>query len=803
MNKGIGITACVFCISIVIGHVLFSDQTEVSKQNIANNTQYHALEFSRAWRDSYQTTALLLKEKLGALPQYSSDQRFTEALKKLENRTPQIMAIGLLEHYYDGLQEVTLISKPSTGNFLSVSQIKILSQMHTSDGNNTASIGGVAGREFSIISSAMIEGKNANYQYLAVINLQALLKERFGLNTYLSEHYNLSLSPPLPSDNDAIESINRSFPITMSDRSLAYLSPKSTSNYFAASSFQLFFLFILFSIFLSLLTWLLFKQQERFTKEKRNETTPQSNITTSKLQVDATKKEQHKHFHPILDALDVIVVTINSDGNVNFINKCGKAFYEYDAQSLNSLEFADLFAEPDRDRCRFLFDSLLTSTSTLLTDNEREVRLNSKGHETSWGRLSVSVHKNQDSPLFIATIVDVSEHRALELTLQQKTQEAVEANASKSLFLAKMSHEIRTPLHGVLGAVQVLTCVTDPIKQTEILNGAMASGKHLSSIINDILDLSKAEQKEMTFEKVAFNINKVVKRVCNEVSPTARKNNVNIILDIIPMENEAIVSDPTRIGQVIVNLLGNAVKFTKNDNVSLSIGVDRSPGSKESLQIRVVDRGIGISKVAQKDLFIPFRQADNSTTRKHGGSGLGLTISKHICEQLGGALTCQSQIGYGSTFTANIPVSVAEINEDEEKERSTNNAEVELRACKILIAEDNAINAQFLSYMLESQHCVIQMAKNGLEAIALFHRFKPDIVLMDINMPELDGVEACSVIRESDAVTPILAVTANVMRDEVVSYLDSGFSGHVPKPVIRDTIVTEINTQLTKYKTVS
>ncbi|MBR7618815.1 response regulator [Phenylobacterium sp. 20VBR1] len=374
---------------------------------------------------------------------------------------------------------------------------------------------------------------------------------------------------------------------------------------------------------------------------------------------------------------------------------------------------------------------------------------------------------------------------ALERTMGQLVRardQADTANVAKSQFLANMSHEIRTPLNGVLGMAQVMARDELSPIQSGRLSVIRASGQTLLSVLNDVLDISKIEAGRLEVDNHEFDVAEAVSEACATFTNLAAQKDVTLDLYIAAEANGIWWGDGARLRQVISNLVSNAVKFTADGVVSVTV----TP-SAEGLTFAVRDSGIGIPPSRLGDLFQKFSQVDASTNRRFGGTGLGLAICRELVELMGGRIGVTSIVGEGSTFSFTLPMEKrAEARARRTVEIDTPNTEG--FTAKILAAEDNPTNQLILKSLLEPFGIDLTVVANGLEAVEAVKTQAFDLVLMDIQMPEMSGVEATQAIRAFEAQTgrpalPILALSANVMRHQINEYLDAGMSGFVPKPI--------------------
>ncbi|WP_420326878.1 ATP-binding protein [Mameliella sp.] len=369
--------------------------------------------------------------------------------------------------------------------------------------------------------------------------------------------------------------------------------------------------------------------------------------------------------------------------------------------------------------------------------------------------------------------------------------EAAEANAAKTRFLANVSHEIRTPLNGILGMASELSESQLTEDQAQCLRIIEQSGTVLLGTINDVLDLSRIEAGQLSVEARPFALRGLVEAACALYGARAREKDLYLTLDIQENLPPILMGDEFRIRQVLHNLIANAVKFTSEGGVMVRVRPDLD-GSR--LVIAVQDSGPGIEREAQSRIFEPFLQADASVTRRHGGSGLGLTISRQLCQAMGGDLMVVSRPGHGATFFCDLPLRAANAEEARQVRVETARPPNLAGRC-ILVADDNATNRLILDRFLRNTGAEVRFAENGEEAVDLVRSGAIDMVLMDVQMPVMDGVVATREIRRIEGGggahrTGIIAVTANVLSHQVQSYRDAGMDDVLCKPVSkRDLMV--------------
>ncbi|MBJ2135549.1 PAS domain-containing protein [Paraglaciecola chathamensis] len=381
----------------------------------------------------------------------------------------------------------------------------------------------------------------------------------------------------------------------------------------------------------------------------------------------------------------------------------------------------------------------------------------------------------------IGTNWDITKEKEALRQLEEARGQAETANKAKSEFLANMSHEIRTPMNGVYGTLQLLRSEQLSEKGRGFINKAEYSCKNLLTIINDILDFSKIEAGQLDFENVPFSLESVIEKISSDMLPLAIDK--NIVFEVNNhLTHDMWIGDPVRVGQVMLNIVSNAVKFTAQGKVTLSLSSQQQAPSDNRIVIEVADTGIGMDKKAMDKLFSRFSQADDSITRKYGGTGLGLSITQSLVHLMGGQISADSEINKGTVIRVTLPLTKAQATEDDSVLTPTLETRLNLTGKHILIAEDNAINQVIIEAMLEPLNPTLTIVDNGEEAVQSAFAKRPDLILMDIQMPVKDGLTACQEILAQMPDIPIVALTANVMAKDVDTYLKAGFVSHLGKP---------------------
>jgi len=468
--------------------------------------------------------------------------------------------------------------------------------------------------------------------------------------------------------------------------------------------------------------------------------------------------------------------------------ECNKAFAEFigrDRKEIIGKTDSEIYSEKEA----LQFES---SDQEVIT-GKTQARIEMWGTGPDRSRVLLETHKNPitDEIGEIIGIIgisrDITGKHLDKMELQKAKDDAESANMAKSMFLANMSHEIRTPMNGIIGMTDILQQTDLSEEQKEFLRIISLSGTNLLTIINDILDFSRIESGGITLEKIDFKLLDPIEETIKLLSYKLQQKNLYLKLETSKDLPEIVNGDPLRTKQILINLVNNALKFTSGGGITISIELQESSINISNILIKVIDTGIGISEEGKQKLFKSFSQTDASTSRKYGGTGLGLSISKRLVELMNGEIGVESEEGKGTTFWFNLAFGNAGNNlisgkDDDKKEK------LDKCTLNILLAEDNPINQRVALYNLKKMGHQVDIAENGKIAVEFFSKNNYDIILMDIQMPEMDGLEATKQIRnrekknQNKKIMPIIAMTANALRGDKENFINQGMSGYISKP---------------------
>lgn len=381
---------------------------------------------------------------------------------------------------------------------------------------------------------------------------------------------------------------------------------------------------------------------------------------------------------------------------------------------------------------------------------------------------------------------------------KQDAEELLRAQKAKEQFLANISHEIRTPINGIAGMAALLSKNPSREEQQTYLNAIKSAADNLKVIINDILDLASIESGKLKFEKIGFNVSDLLRSLVETYGVQAREKGIALTYHLDPATEKILIGDPVRLNQILINLIGNAIKFTHAGSIHIEVKPAKIKNTTHYLQFSISDTGIGIPKDKLKTIFESFSQADASVTRKYGGTGLGLTIVKQLVELQHGTIKVESKENQGSTFTIIMPYKVGQSTETKKTHIAEPINKEQFKHASILLVEDNDINRLYAGSILKMWGCYYEIAENGVVALEKIRNHHFDLILMDIQMPVMDGFETTKAIRLSESrysQIPIVALTANATKKDFEKCISAGMNDCIAKPFAQEDLLKVI----TKY----
>jgi PAS domain S-box-containing protein len=515
--------------------------------------------------------------------------------------------------------------------------------------------------------------------------------------------------------------------------------------------------------------------------------------------LDTTPATEETLLRKLIDRLPVAAVHVKDD--ILYMNSAAEELVGYPGSAMPTVEDWFKTVHPDR------ADALIAKYRH---DHDERRFKSYDGHfiRADGVKRMLEMRATTDAYGHLWLLSDVTDRITLNRELEEARLAADASNRAKSEFIANMSHEIRTPLNGVLAMAQLL-CRGDPRPdQREKLNVIRASSQDLLRVINDILDFSKIDAGKLDLECIDFDLEQVLESTLSTFAVLAERSQIGLYLEVAPNARGLRRGDPVRLRQIVNNLVSNALKFTKVGSVRIQI-VGHGCDGAEGLTIAVSDTGVGIPADKLGLMFDKFTQIDASTTRKFGGTGLGLAICKELASLMDGRVWAESEPGVGSTFWAELRLPSVGANEgaaDASAFDDLTSAEdigAGLGALRILAAEDNPTNQLVLTTIMAAFGVDLTLVGNGREAVEAWTEGEFDLVLMDIQMPEMDGVEATGLIRDMETQTgrrrtPIIALSANALSHQISAYTRAGMDAHVAKPIDMNLLQSEIDRVLTQ-----
>jgi len=515
-------------------------------------------------------------------------------------------------------------------------------------------------------------------------------------------------------------------------------------------------------------------------------------VEAEQKKLDQRLRDQQFYTRSLIESNIDALMTTDASGIITDVNKQMEALTGCTRDELIGAPFKNYFTDPDRAEAgikQVLSEKKVTDYELTACARDGKQTVVSYNATTFYDR-------DRTLQGVFAAARDVTERKQVEAELQQAKAVAESASQTKSDFLASMSHEIRTPMNAIIGIADLLAKTPLSPEQNKYVQIFRRAGDNLLHLVNDILDLSKVEASQLELERTRFSLHDLLGKVTEMVAARASEKGLALICEIAPGVPGDLVGDPTRLRQVLLNLLGNAIKFTESGEVALRVtpDADSAPGV---LRLTISDTGIGIPGEKLSAVFERFTQADSSTTRRYGGSGLGLTISKRLVELMGGRISVESGVGTGSVFSFTVPLQVWAGAIRREAVSVGTGPEPHLPALHVLLVEDSTDNRTITIAYLKDTPYRVDIAENGAIAVERFIAGHYDLVLMDRQMPVMDGLAATRAIRSWEqsnhrTPTPIIALTASALKGDQEKFEAAGCTAFLTKPIKQDVLLQAI-----------
>lgn len=510
-------------------------------------------------------------------------------------------------------------------------------------------------------------------------------------------------------------------------------------------------------------------------------------VTDDLEKMNSILTEKEKKYSEIIEHANEIIFTTDSNGNFTYMNEIGINFLEIE-NDITDLKFTDLIQKDHVQRIINIGRQLL-SGKIEVGYVEFQLKNSSKWIGQNINLISKSNHEG-----FQGIGRDITEKKRYEEIILQESKKANDAAASKSQFLANMSHEIRTPLNGIMGLTGLLAKGKLNLQQKKYLDAIKASSETLMVVINDILDISKIESGKMEIKKKAFNFSLCISQMVELMEAKAAEKNLRLESNLDNNIPEIIIGDEPRLNQLLFNIVGNGIKFTQEGSVKINASLIELKDKNAEIEINITDSGIGIPQNKLNGVFQAFQQVNGGENRTQKGTGLGLTITKKLVELMHGTISVKSTPNVGSCFTLRIPFKTGESIDKNLNEINQQFGSHDLSDLKILLAEDNLINQMVTIDILKVYNIEVDLAENGKEAIDMMNNNKYDIILMDMQMPIIDGYQAMETIRkkyDSNQVR-MMALTAHVTEGEIKKCLSFGADSYLSKPYNPEDLYNKI-----------
>lgn len=522
-----------------------------------------------------------------------------------------------------------------------------------------------------------------------------------------------------------------------------------------------------------------------------------NDISERKRAEDHLRRQEEK-YRNIIANMNLGLIEVDNNQMIQYANQSFCDVSGFEADELIGKNPSQLFLYGENNM-KFLEEQIELRKKGVSSVYQLPVK-NKRG-EIRWWAISGAPNYDDQGNLLgsVGIHLDITDQKKLEEELKLQRAKALEASKAKEVFLANMSHEIRTPLNAIIGFLRELKRAGVSGSQQEFLDYSYNASQHLLSIINNILDISKIESSEMLLENKNFSLKESIENVITILKPKAREKGLMLTTSFSDKLYPVFKGDPSKIEQVLYNILGNALKFTNQGKISVDCKVLQDLPHQQTFSIVITDTGIGMSEEYVRSIFKKFNQEDSSISRKYGGTGLGMSITKELIHLMKGEIDVKSEKNVGTSIT--IQLVLHKGNEKLNRDVSAEKQHIVLDGIRVLLVEDNELNQLVAENSLKHYNCLVTKADNGRIAVELLEKEQFDIILMDIQMPEMDGIEATQILREKMGVkTPIIALTANAFKSEIDKCISIGMDDYITKPFAEESLITIIEKHIGRQK---
>lgn len=522
-----------------------------------------------------------------------------------------------------------------------------------------------------------------------------------------------------------------------------------------------------------------------------------NDISERKRAEDHLRRQEEK-YRNIIANMNLGLIEVDNNQMIQYANQSFCDVSGFEADELIGKNPSQLFLYGENNM-KFLEEQIELRKKGVSSVYQLPVK-NKRG-EIRWWAISGAPNYDDQGNLLgsVGIHLDITDQKKLEEELKLQRAKALEASKAKEVFLANMSHEIRTPLNAIIGFLRELKRAGVSGSQQEFLDYSYNASQHLLSIINNILDISKIESGEMLLENKNFSLKESIENVITILKPKAREKGLMLTTSFSDKLYPVFKGDPSKIEQVLYNILGNALKFTNQGKIAVDCKVLQDLPHQQTFSIVITDTGIGMSEEYVRSIFKKFNQEDSSISRKYGGTGLGMSITKELIHLMKGEIDVKSEKNVGTSIT--IQLVLHKGNEKLNREVSAEKQHIVLDGIRVLLVEDNELNQLVAENSLKHYNCLVTKADNGKIAVELIEKEQFDIILMDIQMPEMDGIEATQILREKMVVkTPIIALTANAFKSEIDKCISIGMDDYITKPFAEESLINIIEKHIGRQK---